>query len=405
MLLKARALILLSILVTCLDPISGQVALNKDSQSLDALRALSYFADNGPSASPSLGYSELFRLLTACEAYAKGLDALLNFREPILTRGEAGISVYKKVSPSVVMVVVANLDQGKVTDSALGTGVVIDTAGHVLTNWHVINGFESGIMFLKPTNGTEPDENKAYGMEVVGWSEQADLALLKIVKPPAGLPAVELGDASAIQVAEDIHIIGHPHAKPWSYSTGVVSQIRDNYDWQYEDGSNHHANVLQMQTAINPGNSGGPVLDNAGRMLGLVAMSEEGQNLDYAVEIDVVKSFVRNALAQQTRGPGTKDLQPRQYFTARTSNGESVQKTVYAGFVSYTLRDDAGRSIEEIVETSRGTVLTGKEPNAFGGFSKWTFTTTSGRTITVDSSGAKADLLSAGDGQLHTIHQ
>src|SRR5208283_5348141 len=199
---------------------------------------------------------------------------------------------FKKASPGVVMVVTANFKNDKITDSGLGTGVIIDPKGYLLTNWHVIHGFQRGIIFLKPTSGTEPDENSAYGVQLVSQSEETDLALLKIIKPPSGLTSVNLGDLSSIQVAEDIHIIGHPHGQLWSYSAGVVSQVRDNFDWQYADGSKHIARVLQMQTAINPGNSGGPVLDNDAKMLGLVAMSEEGQNLNYAVAIDVIKGFV-----------------------------------------------------------------------------------------------------------------
>lgn len=98
-----------------------------------------------------------------------------------------------------------------------------------------------------------------------------------------------------MQVAEDIHVIGHPEGNPWSYSTGVVSQIRDGYEWTYTDGSKHQAKVLQLQTAISPRNSGGPVLDDQGRLLGLIAMSQEGQNLDYAVAADVIQSFVSKA--------------------------------------------------------------------------------------------------------------
>ena len=148
------------------------------------------------------------------------------------------------------------------------------------------------------------DKNTSYGVRLVGLDKTADLALLKIVKPPPGLTAVKLGELSSIQVAEDIHIIGHPHGNLWSYSTGVISQIRDQYGWKYTDGSEHLARVLQMQTAINPGNSGGPVLDNNANMLGLVAMSEEGQNLNYAVAIDTIRTFVTTSLANKTRGSG-----------------------------------------------------------------------------------------------------
>jgi len=195
--------------------------------SFQSLRQLDYSKPESPSPGDAVGYAELQELINASKAYSKGLDALPGFHEPILTRGETGIAVFRKVSPSVVMVLTANFKDDKVTESGQGTGVIIDPAGYVLTNWHVINGFESGIVFLKPVYGTEPDKNSAYGIRLIAESEQADLALLKIVKPPAGLVPVKLGDISAVQVAEDIHVIGHPHGQLWSYSTGVVSQVRE----------------------------------------------------------------------------------------------------------------------------------------------------------------------------------
>src|SRR4029077_2026118 len=290
--------------------------------SFQVVKLLDYSKSESDKHTEPVGYGELQELISACQTYSKGLNALPRFHEPILTRGETGVAVFRKVSPSVVMVLTANFKDDKITESGLGTGVIIDSAGYVLTNWHVIHGFESGIVFLKPAYGTEPDKNSAYGIRLIAQSEQADLALLKMVKPPAVLVPVKLGDIFSVQVAEDIHVIGHPHGQLWSYSTGVVSQVRDNFDWQYADGSKHLARVLQMQTAINPGNSGGPVLDNNAKMLGLVAMSEEGQNLNYAVAIDVIKTFVNKALAAKTRGADLPvPTENGQRFLARTAGG------------------------------------------------------------------------------------
>ena len=362
--------------------------------SLQTLKLLD-FSKSESKQSDGMDYAELENLISACQTYSKGLDVLPRFHDPILTRGAVGIAVFRKVSPSVVMVLTANFKDDKVTDSGLGTGVIVDPAGYVLTNWHVIHGFDSGIVFLKPTYGTDPDKNNAYGIKLIAESEQADLALLKMVKPPAGLIAVKLGDISSVQVAEDIHIIGHPHGQLWSYSSGVVSQVRDNYDWEYADGSKHSAKVLQMQTAINPGNSGGPVLDNNATMLGLVAMSEEGQNLNYAVAIDSIKNFVNGALSARSRGaeirsPSEKGV----HYVANTKDGFSVAKTVYSNLVSYTIRDSKGIATALIAETSDGNVLTGSNLNAFGGFSEWTYKPASGKTVSVKSSGTAPDLVS-----------
>lgn len=390
-------LILLLALFTSLVLDAGTRPSNDSLPSLRAVKLLLYAKAKTNDGGGALNYSELWDLMNACKAYSKGVEILPHFHEPIPTRGETGISVFKKVSPSVVMVVTANFKDDKITDSGLGTGVIIDPAGYVLTNWHVIHGFETGIVFLKPTSGTEPAKNDAYGVKLISESEPADLALLKIVNPPAGLTAVTLGDLSSIQVAEDIHIIGHPHGQLWSYSTGVVSQVRDNFDWQYADGSKHMARVLQMQTAINPGNSGGPVLDNNSKMLGLVAMSEEGQNLNYAVAIDVIKDFVTKALASRTRGTESPSAPERgEQFAGNTDDGLSVMKIVYSNLVSYTIRDSKGMPMEQIAESTDGAVLTGSKPNAFGGFSEWIFKPSSGKAISVKSSGIAPDLVSLG---------
>lgn len=364
--------------------------------SLRTVKALDYSPAPSEKAASQPTSSEIWTLINTCNAYSRGLEILPRFREPVATRGETGILVFRRVSPSVVMVVTANFKGDKISDSGLGTGVIVDSAGYVLTNWHVVNGYEAGIIFLKPVSGTEPDKNDAYGVKLVAENEEADLALLKIVKPPAGLLAVKLGDLSAIQVAEDIHIIGHPHGQLWSYSTGVISQIRNNYDWQYSDGSKHEARVLQMQTAINPGNSGGPVLDNNANMLGLVAMSEEGQNLNYAVAVDVIKEFVTRAMAKRTRGGASPSVGAKaEQFIGKTHDGLLVLKDVYSNLVSYTVHDPRGEPLELLIETTDGEFLVGSKPNPFGGFSEWKCTDRSGKSVFMKSSGAEVDLVTA----------
>lgn len=397
MFLKTRELRVVSVaflvFLTSLAPATGGRPRGDSMPALQTIKSLDYIKVANDK-SGVLAYPELSDILNACTAYSRGLEIIPRFHEPILTRGETGIGVFRKVSPSVVMVVTANFKGDQIAESGLGTGIIIDPAGDILTNWHVVNGFEAAIVFFKPTSGTEPDKNSAYGVRLISQNEQADLALLRIVKPPAGLSPVKLGDISSIQVAEDIHIIGHPHGQLWSYSTGVVSQVRDNYDWQYSDGSKHLAKVLQMQTAINPGNSGGPVLDNNANMLGLVAMSEEGQNLNYAVAIDVIKDFLGKALADRTRGAELRSTSERgEQFVGKTQDGFSVTKVVYSNLTSYTVRDSSGVPIELVAETSDGGILSGSKVNGFGGFSDWTFKPSKGKPVTVKSSGIAPDFV------------
>lgn len=363
--------------------------------SLDNLKTVDYTRSANAEQNDAIGYSALRVLIDACQTYVRGLDVLPGFHEPVLTRGDVGISVFRKVSPSVVLVLTANFKDDKVTDSGLGTGVIVDPAGYILTNWHVVQGYDAAIVFFKPAVGTDVDKNTSYGVRLVGLDKTADLALLKIIKPPSGLTAVQFGDLSMIQVAEDIHIIGHPHGNLWSYSTGVISQVRNQYGWKYTDGSEHLARVLQMQTAINPGNSGGPVLDNNANMLGLVAMSEEGQNLNYAVAIDTIKTFVSTSLANKTRGSGTHTQTAEgETYIGHTKEGLLVTKNEYSNFVSYSVRDPKGLPIEVLAQTMDGAILRGSKPNSFGGFAEWAYTPPNGKPVFVRSSAGAPDLIS-----------
>jgi S1-C subfamily serine protease len=398
--IKRSAALLLSLtILACLGLKAESQLQNEEAPPLERLKTIDYTKATDGKGSDAMGYSALREFINACQAYPRGLSVLPNFHEPVLTRGTSGISVFRKVSPSVVLVLTAHIKDDKITDSGLGTGVIVDPAGYVLTNWHVIIGYDAAIVFFKPTIGTEPDKDSAYGVRLVASDEQADLALLKILKPPSGLTAVQFEVLSMIQVAEDVHIIGHPHGNLWSYSTGVISQIRDNYDWKYEDGSKHLARVLQLQTAINPGNSGGPVLDNDSKMLGLVAMSEEGQNLNYAVAIDVIKNFMDSSLTARTRGAAThSETENGETYVGRSQDGFVITKTAYSDLVSYTVRDATGSPVELVAETSDGNILTGSKPNAFGGFGEWKFKLKSGKTIFVKSSGTSPDVVSTGKG-------
>jgi S1-C subfamily serine protease len=384
--------------------VSGTLARTQSEMpgllSLESLKTMHFTkADAGDqAAAPS--YSDVSDVIAACRAYSRGLALLPNYHDPILTRGQTGIAVFRKVSPSVVLVVTGDIKNDQFSETGLGTGVIIDQSGIVLTNWHVIAGSQAGAIFLKPENGTDPAQNSAYWARLIAQDPQADLALIRFIKPPAGLTPVKFGEIALIQVAEDIHIIGHPHGHLWSYSTGVVSQIRDNYDWKYSDGSAHLAKVLQMQTAINPGNSGGPVLDDAGNLLGLVAMGEEGQNLNYAIAIDVIKGFVSRSMAAKSRGIEAQNKSPKgDFYTGQTKDGASIAKAVYPDLVSYTIHDSKGAVVELIAETSDGATLTGTNPNAFGGFARWSFRLAGGKTVVVNSAGMAPELISANKGK------
>ena len=250
------------------------------------------------------------------------------------------------------------------------------------------------VIFFKPASGTELSEQGAFGARLIAQDPAADLALLKISKMPAGLNPIRLGEISNVQVAEDIHIIGHPHGLFWSYSTGVISQVRDNYKWTYSDGSKHSAKVLQMQTAINPGNSGGPVLDDNGNILGLVAMSEEGQNLNYAIAVDEIKTFVSGAMGARTRGTKERaNPAALERLSAETETGLKISKVVYKDLTAYYVADSKGSPIGLQVECSDGTTLTATRPNGLGGFDNWLIILANGKKVVVHSNGTAPETI------------
>jgi len=351
-------------------------ASSSDSQlpSINQLEKLTFTADKTTPVEPP-PYAEVSDAERLFLAYGAEVKAMAQYRDPLLTRGAQGEAIFRSVAPAVVAVVVGSLDKDeKFNPEGLGTGAIVDPRGYVLTNWHVINGYRGALVFLKP-NGNPDDLAKAqaFGARVIYQDSTVDLALLRMIDAPASLHALTLGEIGQVQVAEDIHIIGHPHGNFWSYSTGVVSQIRDAYTWSYKDGSNHQAKVLQLQTAINPGNSGGPVVDDSGNILGLVAMSEEGQNLNYAIAADVIKRFLSVGMQMNPRGTqaSAASSPPQQFSSGKLSEAQLVSKAVYPDAVLYEVRSRDGTTLGVVAKFSDGTVLNAWEPDMNGNFRSW----------------------------------
>lgn len=345
------------------------------------------FTPADPGSVSSIPYPETSTLRGLFLAYNAGSEAVSRYRDPVLTRGASGVTVFKTVAPAVVVVVVGSVKDDKFNPDGLGTGAIVDRRGYVLTNWHVIQGHSDALIFLKPPAGAELAHADARVGRVIYQNSTADLALLKMIDAPAAaLPSIPIADMTDIQIAEDIHIIGHPKGNFWSYSTGVVSQIRNDYQWSYEDGSKHEAKVLQLQTAISPGNSGGPVVNDSGKILGLVAMSEEGQNLDYAIAADVIQHFLFTGMQMTTRGMPKIKIDhpaPQQLYVSKIGDSTQVAKAVYWDAVLYAID---GKNAGLVARFSDGTVVKawGKTPE--GDFEAWSATLPNGKEFVATAS-------------------
>lgn len=385
----ARIVILSAMLFSSIcSSLASEISSMKTADHLPSileLEQLSY-TPTDPSSVSNLPYTEVSTVRGLFLAYGAGCEAVSKFRDPVLTRGTSGISVFKTVSPAVVVVVVGSVKNDKFDPEGMGTGAIVDSRGYVLTNWHVVKDHSQAIIFLKPRNSSELEGTLSDIARVIYQDPTVDLALLKMGEPPAGLHSVAVGEIAQVQIAEDIHIIGHPHGNLWSYSTGVISQIRNDFSWSYEDGSKHLAKVLQLQTAINPGNSGGPVVDDNGRILGLVAMIEEGQNLDYAIAADVIKRFLFTGMQIRTRGmakPVPDSKPPQQLFVAKLADSTSVSKAVYSDVVLYRIN---GKNSALVAKFSDGTEVKAWDQDPNGDFESWATKLPNGKEFVAASS-------------------
>lgn len=204
------------------------------------------------------------------------------------TRSAQGPRLYRQVVDSVVLVV---------TKEAIGTGVVVSPNGHILTNWHVAEGNE--VVGIVPRNrdllkGIQELRKENVSLaRVVASDARRDLALLYVTPLPAPLKPTSLGKPGGVEVGQDVYSIGHPQNLLWSYAEGVVSQIRPDYEWAYEDGSKHQATVLQTQTPMYPGSSGGALFDASGQVVGIIYGNKEA-TLGFAIAISEVYDWIQS---------------------------------------------------------------------------------------------------------------
>lgn len=216
-------------------------------------------------------------------AYGKALDRLKADGQAA-TRGATETRVYAQASPAVVMVLAKD---------GFGSGVLIGADGKIVTNLHVVeDADEVGVVFKPAVEGAALGKSDVRRAKVLRRDEVADLALIQVEEVPAGVKPLAIGNSTTVQVGADVHAIGHPTGEAWTYTRGIVSQIRRAYAWSTEDKIPHEATVIQTQTPINPGNSGGPLLDDDLNVLGINSFVGEGEGLNFAVSAEDVKSFL-----------------------------------------------------------------------------------------------------------------
>jgi 2-alkenal reductase len=218
---------------------------------------------------------------------------------PVAPRGaladfeQTTIALFERVSPSVVQVVVPRGAGGAFSESegaapgqaGAGTGFVWDGAGNVVTNAHVVG--TSDRVLIRTASG------EVMQADVVGRAPNYDLAVVRIVSNSALPPPVAVGSSSDLKVGQSAFAIGNPFGLDQTLTTGIISALKLRMPTA---GGREVADVIQTDAAINPGNSGGPLLDSAGRLIGVntAIISPSGTNagVGFAIPVDIVNRVV-----------------------------------------------------------------------------------------------------------------
>lgn len=204
------------------------------------------------------------------------------------------IEVYRSVSPGVAFINTTSYRQdlwGDVQEGkGNGSGSVIDANGHILTNFHVIEGAQK----LTVSFGGD----KVYPAKVVGGDPDTDLAVIKI-DPPPGMTVVALGDSDKLVVGQKVLAIGNPFGLDRTLTTGVISGLQRPIRSRPMPGAPTGRPIdaaIQTDASINPGNSGGPLLDKFGRMIGINSqiLSPAGGSVGvgFAVPVSTAKRVI-----------------------------------------------------------------------------------------------------------------
>lgn len=222
---------------------------------------------------------------------------------PVTARGELAadeistIQLFEQASPSVVFIStserVVDFWSRNVTDvpRGNGSGFIWDDQGHIVTNHHVISGASKATVRI--------NDGRSFDAAVVGVSPDHDLAVLRIDVGLAPPPPVPVGTSGDLRVGQTVFAIGNPFGLDYTLTSGLVSALNRSLD--AENGARIEG-LVQTDAAINPGNSGGPLLDSAGRLIGIntAIFSPSGaySGIGFAVPVDTVNRVVPQLISR-----------------------------------------------------------------------------------------------------------
>jgi S1-C subfamily serine protease len=276
----------------------------------------------------------------------------------------ATISAAAKVGPAVVQIQTNGTDPTSATaTSGIGSGVIFDSHGWILTNHHVVANTTSLTVQLK--------DGRQFPGTIYGVDTLTDLAVVKI--DATGLPTAPLGDSSTIQVGELAVAIGSPLG---TYSNSVTAGIVSATGRSIDTDTGSINNLIQTDAAINPGNSGGPLVDALGDVIGInTAVATNAQGIGFSIPINIAKPIMQQAIAGQPLARPwigiryeTIDLQLQQQLKltvaqgALVTGGQDASGATQPAVVAGSPADTAGVKDGDIVTSIEGITIDGEHP-------------------------------------------
>lgn len=276
-------------------------------------------------------------LLWAGASLVQNIFLISKQPRPVTPRGDlasfekTSINVFKTVAPSVVYIYTRTRGSGYFGQSrqarrGTGSGFVWDRGGHIITNHHVVGSAQE--IFVRI------DRGEVLRASLVGSSPDHDLAVLKVSAQAKDLSPIAIGESSGLVIGQTAFAIGNPFGLHRTLTTGVISALDRTLPTR---SGREITGVIQTDAAINPGNSGGPLLDSAGRLIGVntAIASRSGSNsgIGFAVPVDIVNKIVPQIIARgRPVRPGIGIQAGTQELAARLGvEGVVVIKTLPGG--------------------------------------------------------------------------
>ncbi len=280
---------------------------------------------------------------------------------PIVARGDlaedekATIELFKAASPSVVYITTLAVQRDRFTldlreiPRGTGSGFIWDAEGHVVTNYHVLQNANAAKVTL--------NDGSSHDARLTGAAADNDLAVLKIDVAPDKLRPIPIGKSSDLQVGQKAFAIGDPFGLDYTLTTGVISALGREIKSVTEQPI---SGVIQTDAAINPGNSGGPLLDSAGRLIGvntaIYSPSGAYAGIGFAIPVDMVNEVVPQLIAKGTAHVARADL------GVTLAEPQQTNRRVRNGLLVLDVKPDSGAADAGIRPTRRdldGTIILG----------------------------------------------